>query len=354
MKHILEIFWTTTVFLVTVSFHQVLVATLQTPPPASGATQTLTVEKPDSGGGADGVVDDDEVDQPGPRLGEPVRFEYRVAAKIVATAQARQILVTLPVPQDWPEQSVVTVTEDVPPATEKMEIRELKLAPRQMVATLPSLASGESAIFSLTFDVEIRPILPPADPDQYSRPEKLERDMKHWLDESPGIESRDSRVKTAVRKALEGVAEDDATVSDWDKIAKIRDWILANIEPASEDNRDTGVTLKYLKGTERNRTRLFIAMCRASKIPARMVWCDGNEHAEFYLEHSSGEGFWFPCRMSPAIEMGANPNPAVVQQKGDHFRVPEKKEELEFVSGFIYARSTSQPQFGYVEGQVRK
>jgi len=284
---------------------------------------------------------------PGPVYGEPVDFQWRTVAKAVAPdGQVDNIFITMPIPDEWPEQSVIKGEEEIPFEVTGAEIRKIRTAPKQFVAALPGLSKGSSAVFSLTFTVSVRPIAPPADTTIYVIPERLDKDLKTWLDDSPGISHKDSKVRATAKEIIEGAE------NDWGKVEKIRDWISSKIAPSNQENADTPITLKTESGTVENRTRLFVAMCRAVKIPARMVWAHGNDHAEFYLEVADGTGYWFPCHISSSIPLGADPKPGVVQQKGDHFRVPEKKEELNFVNGFASAKGRFRPAIGFAEGLV--
>ncbi len=267
---------------------------------------------------------------------------------IAVEGDAKDILVTLPIPQDWPEQSVVVEEEIVPPAVFEFEPRELKTAPRQMVARMSALPQGDTAIFSLTYNVAVRPVSPPADPSIYRIPAKVPRELEDWLDESPGITHRDSRIRNQARELAEGSS------TAWEQIAGYRLWIRENIQPLSEDQEDTTATLKSRSGTSEDRVRLMVALLRASKVPARMVWADLRTFAEFWLEDDEGQGYWFPCHVDGDDAVGASSRPEVILQKGDHFRVPEKKREiLNFVNGFASAKGSARPEVGFAEGPVK-
>jgi hypothetical protein len=84
---------------------------------------------------------------------------------------------------------------------------------------------------------------------------------------------------------------------------------------------------------------LFVALCRAGKIPARIVRVPEHCYPEFYLElkqeKKSGKtdktkkpdknkdnkpsGFWFPCQVSGTYSFGGIPERRVILQKGDSF-----------------------------------
>lgn len=283
-----------------------------------------------------------------PGQARSARFRWQSVARVTAgQSGVRELVLTMPVPADWPEQSVVVTEERVPEEMTAWNVRELKTAPRQMVGYLPQLAAGESALVSLRFDIEVHQLLAPEDPAIYRLPARIPKEMQTWLDESPGISHRDSRIRALVNELAEGCEY------DWQRVERIRQWILDNIVPDAEDRPDTVVTLKQRQGTSENRVRLLVALMRASKIPARMVWADQIEYAEFWMVDGQNRGQWFPVDCSAAWPVGTAPAPAVILQKGDHFRVPEKPQEsLNFVFGYASAKGTSRPRVEFAEGLV--
>jgi hypothetical protein len=89
--------------------------------------------------------------------------------------------------------------------------------------------------------------------------------------------------------------------------------------------------IKQLKGEWsadcKDMTCLFVALCRAGKIPARVVRVPEHCYAEFYLElkqdtktrNSTPIGFWFPCQVAGTYSFGGIPEKRVILQKGDSF-----------------------------------
>src|SRR5690606_11636573 len=78
---------------------------------------------------------------------------------------------------------------------------------------------------------------------------------------------------------------------------------------------------------------LFIALCRAQKIPARTVWVPDHCYPEFYLADADGNGVWFPCQAAGSRAFGGIPEDRPILQKGDNFRDPDRpKEKLRYVS----------------------
>jgi hypothetical protein len=90
-------------------------------------------------------------------------------------------------------------------------------------------------------------------------------------------------------------------------------------------------TLRAEKGNKHDLTSLFIALCRAHKVPARTVWVTDHVSAEFYLQDQDGKGAWFPCQVAGTREFGCLSDLRPVLQKGENFKVPEQKEPQRFV-----------------------
>jgi hypothetical protein len=82
-------------------------------------------------------------------------------------------------------------------------------------------------------------------------------------------------------------------------------------------------------------TSLFIAACRAADVPARMVWVPDHCYPEFYLVDDAGEGHWFPCQAAGTRAFGSMPELRPILQKGDNFKVPEKKKPQRYVAEFL-------------------
>ncbi len=76
-------------------------------------------------------------------------------------------------------------------------------------------------------------------------------------------------------------------------------------------------------------------MCRASGIPARTVWVPDHCYPEFYLVDGEGKGHWFPCQAAGTRAFGEMPEQRPILQKGDNFRVPEKKRPQRYVAEFL-------------------
>ena len=89
---------------------------------------------------------------------------------------------------------------------------------------------------------------------------------------------------------------------------------------------------------------LVIAICRASKIPARAVWVPGHTYPEFYLVDDHGNGHWFPCQAAGADrQFGSMIEDRPILQKGDNFTVPGERAPQRYVKQTLSAKDAAAP-----------
>jgi len=239
------------------------------------------------------------------------------------------ILGTVPVPLDWPEQTVRLVKEDVPPQVRDVKYRTLDDGAKQMVVTIPLLNPGQTATVAATFEVTRRAILPPSDPSQFVMPTKMSRDVRRFLGSSPYIETRHPQIRAKAKEVTEG--KDQA----WEKAEAIYDWVREHVEYRDGELKGALAALRDGHGDCEELTSLFIALCRVSGIPARTVRVPGHCYPEFYLEDQEGQGRWFPCQAAGTRDFGGMAEYRPILQKGDNFRVPEQKEPQRYVVEFL-------------------
>ena len=69
---------------------------------------------------------------------------------------------------------------------------------------------------------------------------------------------------------------------------------------------------------------IFVALCRAAGIPARLVWIPNHVWSEFYLTDRVGKGHWIPAHTACYPWFGWTGVHELVLQKGDRVRLPGK------------------------------
>lgn len=134
----------------------------------------------------------------------------------------------------------------------------------------------------------------------------------------------------------------------WEKVEAIFDWVRENIEYRNEEPDDSLSVFRKKKGCSEDLAGLFVAMCRSAKIPARMVWVEGAQYAEFYLQDSTDTGHWFPCNVAGRREFGSNAEPRIILQKGDNIKVPEKETRQKYCAEFVSGSGNVKPIVKFV------
>jgi len=297
--------------------------------------------------------------QNGPKLGKAATKTWETGFRLKATARCTDITTMITIPMDWPEQKV-TIIEERDKISNNVSRIQRKAHKNggllQMVVKFPELASGKTAEAALTVKVTRHEILPP---DPASIPKlsipptsKVPKAYKIYLDKSPNIESNNAQF----RKLYTEITKD--IKSDWAKIEAIYTYVRENIQYNDANKAKIGhgavETLKLKQGDCKEMTAVFIAICRAGKIPARTVWIPGHCYVEFYMIDDDGVGYWFPCQVSGTYAFGGIPEMGPVLQKGDNFTFPELRgEQFRFVGQQIVGESEGgKPKCDFFENQL--
>lgn len=267
--------------------------------------------------------------------GPPDTIRIRIGAEVTANhGAARNISVMLAAPLICPEQEVKVISEDFSSNIGRVDYRSLPACEiKQMVITIPRLAAGATAAATVTFEVATRPILPPDETDDLVIPKRIPRGVRAYTGGSPYIETKHQKIR-ALAKEIFG--EVDSTATDWERVEAIYDYVLDHVKYVEGPDKGALETLRDGQADCQGRSMLFIALCRASKIPARMVWVEGHAYPEFYLEDADGHGYWFPCESAGTRAFGEMPLARTILQKGDNIRVPERPtERLRYASDYM-------------------
>jgi hypothetical protein len=269
------------------------------------------------------------------QLGPTQMRQLKVGVRIKARGPCRGIEASIPVPMDWPEQEVQIIDEDVSPDVRSVKYRNLDEGVKQMLISIPRLNTNDVAEAILTLEIRRQPIIAPSATEALKIPSRPPRDIRKYLGASPYIESRNPRIRTLARKIL----KDHDEASAWTQVEMIYDYVRENVEYRESELKGAIQTLSEGVGDCEAMTSLFIALCRAAKIPARMVWVTDHSYPEFYLEDEQGKGHWYPCQISGARAFGAMPETRPILQKGDNFAIPETRERRRYVATQLKATS---------------
>ena len=275
----------------------------------------------------------------GIRLGEARTTRWNIGMTVRAGSSACYgIFGSVPVPAQWPEQTVKIVDEQSTHHVQRIKYRDIDDGVRQMLISIPRLEAGGEARVIVTFEVTRHATLEPINTGEFVEAKRVPRDVSIFTGPSPYIESRHSQIRSVAKQIVAGKAD------GWEKVEAIYDWVRENVTYREGDLKGALAALRDGNGDCEELTSLFVALCRANKIPARTVWIPGHCYPEFYLVDGAGNGHWFPCQAAGTRAFGNMPEFRPILQKGDNFRVPEKKEPQRYVAEFCKIKSVSGPQ----------
>jgi Transglutaminase-like superfamily len=269
------------------------------------------------------------------QYGRPDTIRVRVGAEISANrGAARNVTAMVATPLNCPEQQVKIISEDASSDVGSVEYRPVTGGEvNQMVISIPRLASGATARATVDFEVTTRPILPPEKTDDLVIPKRPPRQVRMFLGGSPFIETKHQKIRMLAKEVW---ADLDESATDWERVEAIYDCVLDKVKYVEGPDKGAIDALRDEQADCQGRSMLFIALCRANKVPARMVWVEGHAYPEFYLEDADGKGYWFPCESAGTRAFGEMPLARTILQKGDNFRVPERpSDRLRYASDYM-------------------
>lgn len=230
---------------------------------------------------------------------------------------------------DWPEQTIEVVGNQMPDNV-AWQFRDLPAGAKQLMMRMNSL--GPNNTLELVVQVKVLKsfINAPTDTSIFRIPKSSAKELKWYLGSSPYIDVDLSEIKRTAKKI-----EDSKPENTWRQVEMIYDWVRDTIEYRNGDVRQIKEALKDKQGDCEEMTGIFVALCRASDIPARCVWIPEHCYPEFYLEDQDGVGYWFPCQAAGERQFGQMHDYRPILQKGDRFKVPEEVAMQRYVSHFF-------------------
>lgn len=278
------------------------------------------------------------------------KWEFGISIRAVS-GPCSGIQGTFPVPSDWPEQQVKVASEQISPNVRHSYRTGDGL--KQMVFEVTQLPAGGTAECFITFEITKLAQTPPKDTSRLVIPKDPPRDVKKYLNPSPLIEATNAKVRSLARELPAGKE------TAWEQVQAILAGVRDNVKFEQETKNVMKGAIGALRDGKADRedmTATFVAVCRAAKIPARMVWVMDYCYAEFYLEEKESpdeksapddkkekksakdkgpKGAWYPCIVHDQAELGACPDFRPIIEKGDNFKVPEDKAVQRFVKEFL-------------------
>ena len=148
-----------------------------------------------------------------------------------------------------------------------------------------------------------------------------------------------------VRKLAEQLT--DESVHPWDKVQSFAVWTTRNIRPKMGSYLGVVRCLEMKLGDCEDMAALMVALCRASGIPARLVWVPNHNWIEFYLEDQKRRGHWIPVHTAAYFWFGWTGAHELVIQKGDRIPVPERRKSFRLQEDWMQWQGR-RPRVSYV------
>ena len=276
----------------------------------------------------------------------PKTFEMQIGVRVTAPdGNMLGTLATTVFPTAWPEQ-IVEIVESQVPANFQSNFRGLPGGNQQLLLFAQLIPANSVSEALIKVRITKSHIVGPEDTTQFRIPKRLSRDISVYMSNSPFIEANSAEIKKIVR-------EIDASepLTDWKKVEAMYDWVRENIVYQRGDLKTVREALRDRTGDCEELTSTFVALCRAARVPARVVWIPNHCYPEFYLEDAQGQGHWFPCQVAGTRNFGSMPEYLPILQKGDRFKVPEQTEAQRYLADYLSAKKVlgrKDPQVEFV------
>lgn len=259
---------------------------------------------------------------------EPRQFDVSIGIKIKAKGAAQQLRATTAVPVNLPEQKIETLhiqTQGCAAA-----VRQLAPEAGQLLLATPAVYAGQLIGAVAQFRVTLFKEYQGYHKEQFPVEQEFSRDFrKLYMYDSPGIQTRQKTVRD-LAAAVGGQFK-----HPWDKAKAFHEWVWGNIKARTQPYTSVIIALRDRVGDCEERAAVFVAFCRASGIPARLVWVPNHNWAEFYLKDHEGRGHWIPSHTSAYSWFGWTGAHELVLQKGDSIHVPEKRKSQRLLADWM-------------------
>ena len=167
-------------------------------------------------------------------------------------------------PTDWPEQRVELVETNVP-GNINYAFRDLPGNNRQLLLFAPLITPGQTVEATVKVRIEKSHIVGPPEPASLSLPRRPSTSLRQYLSASPYIDPNDSEIRKVVKQI-------DAAqpVTAWQRVEMLYDWVRDNISYVNSDLKRSSKP-SATAGDCEEMTSIFVALCRAARVPARCV-----------------------------------------------------------------------------------
>jgi hypothetical protein len=292
-------------------------------------------------------------DPGGTKTGASQAHTWKAGVIIQASSgPCRAVTGYVPVPMEWPEQTVKIVEQDVSPGV-KVSYPTLNDSAKLLLISVPWIAQGEQAKAVVTFECNRSMQLAPDDHAAFVLPvvKDLDPALRRYLSSSPLIETQNALIRKAAKET--GA---NAKLA-WDRVEALYDFVRRKVNYENGiETKGAAAALKNGKANHDDLSALFVALCRDADVPARLVWVPEFCYAEFYLVDKKGDGHWLPCSPAGAKAFGEMPDTKLILAKGDNFKPPDARDRQRYIRTGLIAHPGTQnarpPSVQWVGQQV--
>jgi hypothetical protein len=262
---------------------------------------------------------------------EPRKFDVKFGIELTGQGNAGQIMASTPVPVQLPEQKIDRYDVQSQGCVAKLRV----LAPEagQLILAAPSIVKGQTISAVAQFSMTLSKQYHGHQKERFPADQKLPRTFRNsYRADSPGIQTRAKQVRQLAAEVTKQLDH------PWDKATAFHRWVWENIRPRVGEYTSVLAAIKDRVGDCEECAAVFVALCRAVGIPARLVWIPNHNWAELYLLDEQGEGHWIPAHTSAYSWFGWTGAHELVIQKGDNIRVPEKHKSYRLLGDWMQWR----------------
>ena len=271
---------------------------------------------------------------------EPRSYDVSVGIEMTGTGSASDVIGTTVAPLEYPEQKILESSIETSGC--QAQLRKLAEGACQLVVAAAEIAPGQVVRAVARFQMTLFKQFFDYHADMFPARQELPPEVrKKYLQDSPGIQVRSRQVRSLAAELTSGTPK-----HPYEQARAFAEWITANIKPQIGNYTSVTAALDNHRGDCEEMSAVFVAVCRATSIPARLVWIPNHNWAEFYLTDRDGQGRWIPAHTACYPWFGFTGAHELVLQKGDRVMLPEKRKQVRLVADWL-RYSGSPPKVRY-------
>ncbi|HVX11220.1 MAG TPA: transglutaminase-like domain-containing protein [Pirellulales bacterium] len=271
---------------------------------------------------------------------EPRPYEVSVGIEMEGTGSATDIVSTTAAPLAHSEQKIDE--SSIGTSGCQAQVRKLAEGAGQLVLSAAEIGAGQVIRATAHFRMTLFKQFFGYHADQFPARQQVPPDVrKTYLQDSPGIQVRSRQVRSLAAELTEGTPK-----HPFEQARTFAEWVPKNIKPQIGDYTSVTAALDDHRGDCEEMAAVFVALCRAVGIPARLVWVPNHNWAEFFMSDKDGKGHWIPAHTACYSWFGFNGAHELVLQKGDRLMLPERRKQVRLLADWT-RYSGSAPKIRY-------